>query len=97
MAFPCGNAMGWLLWNVTRILGLLAIAIFGSLLFFFVWLAFEAIWLGSRFSFSHSHCSSWFRQYGIVSLRLTFAGSRRSRYSLDSISNVSAPVVRITT
>jgi hypothetical protein len=35
-------AMGWLLWNATRLLAALAIAFMGSLLTFFVWLAFDA-------------------------------------------------------
>jgi hypothetical protein len=34
--------MGWLLWNATRLLAVLAIAFMGSLLTFFVWLAFDA-------------------------------------------------------
>jgi hypothetical protein len=35
------SAMGWLLWNTTRLLALLAIVFFASLLALFVWLALD--------------------------------------------------------
>jgi hypothetical protein len=34
--------MGWLLWNATRLLAILAIVVFALLLVLFAWLAFDA-------------------------------------------------------